>query len=302
MSDTTTGDTTTGNTTTGNRGGSPHDVLNPQTYGPQPQVRASAARRIAGIVVPPLVFGVFLIGCWYFASYVLLKGNRRILLRPPHRVLKIGFLRWNYLSDILAGMYRSAIVSLIGLAFAIVVGFLLAMIMSQARFAERAILPYMVTLQAIPILAMVPLLALIFGSGMESRVIVCFIFSLYPIMINTLFGLQSAERAHHDLFTLNHASRLTRIFRLQLPSALPAMFAGLRISASLAVIGGIVADFFFGRGKLGLGQLIQQYAISLYGERLIAAILVAAMFGVAVFQSFGWLQRKVVGRWYEGSS
>ncbi|GIT00858.1 MAG: hypothetical protein CM1200mP26_25700 [Acidimicrobiales bacterium] len=82
------------------------------------------------------------------------------------------------------------------------------------------------------------------------------IISLFPIIMNTLFGLQSADRGLHDLFTLHHAGRMTRMRKLMFPSALPAVFAGLRISAGLSVIGAIVGDFFFGKGDAGIGQLL----------------------------------------------
>jgi NitT/TauT family transport system permease protein len=134
---------------------------------------------------------------------------------------------------------------------------------------------------------------------MTSRVVVCVIISLFPIIVNTLFGLQSAERGMHDLFTLHHAGRLTRLRKLQFPAALPAVFAGLRISAGLSVIGAIVGDFFFGRGEPGIGQLLQRYAARLQGEQLLASIILSSALGVAVFLVFGWLQDRVIGKWYE---
>ena len=79
----------------------------------------------------------------------------------------------------------------------------------------------------------------------------------------------------HDLFTLQHASRRTRLRKLMFPAGLPAIFAGLRISAGLSVIGAIVGDFFFGRGEPGLGQLLQRYANNLDGEQLFAAVILA---------------------------
>ena len=103
----------------------------------------------------------------------------------------------------------------------------------------------------------------------------------------------------HDLFTLQHASRATRLRKLMLPAALPAMFAGLRISAGLAVIGAIVGDFFFGRGKPGLGQLLKRFANRLEGEQLLATVIVSSALGVAVFLFFGWVQNRAIGRWYE---
>ena len=160
--------------------------------------------------------------------------------------------------------------------------------MSQAKIAERAIFPYMVTLQAIPILAIVPLIGFWFGYGTKSRVFVCVIISIFPIIVNTLFGLQSADRGMHDLFTLHHANRLTRLRKLMFPAALPAIFAGLRISAGLSVIGAVVGDFFFGQGKSGIGQLLKRYAVQLHGEELLAAVIMTSLLGVVVFWTFGW--------------
>ena len=276
--------------------------LIPQTYGPRPPRRLHPGRRLAALIVPPLLLGAALIGVWYWASYVWLQGRRRILLAPPHRVIKEGFLDTKNLGEILDGMWVSAKVAGIGLAIGVVVGLVLAVAMSQAKSIERAVYPFMIMFQAIPILAMTPMISQLFGSGRSARVIVCVIFSFFPIAVNALFGLQSAERGHHDLFTLNGASRWTRLRMLMIPGALPAVFAGLRISASLAVIGGIVADFFFGRGEAGLGQLIARYKGEVNSPLQITAILVSCAFGVAVFLFFGWIQKKMVGKWYEGSS
>ena len=132
-----------------------------------------------------------------------------------------------------------------------------------------------------------------------ARVIVCVIIALFPIIVNTLFGLLSAPRGLHDLFTLQRASRWTRLRKLMFPAALPAIFAGLRISAGLSVIGAIVGDFFFGRGDPGIGQLLQRYANRLEGEQLLAAIIMSSILGVVVFQLFGWIQSLVIGAWHK---
>ena len=85
------------------------------------------------------------------------------------------------------------------------------------------------------------------------------------------------------------------------PAALPAIFAGLRISAGLSVIGAIVGDFFFGQGDAGIGQLLSKYANQLDGEQLFAAVIMSSLLGVAVFLFFGWLQRRAIGKWYDSS-
>lgn len=252
--------------------------------------------------LPPIMFGGLVIGFWYFVSYGLLEDRRRFLLRPPHQVIQKGFLDWAVFSEILTALWSSTKVAIIGLVLAIAIGMALAIIMSQAKTAERAIFPYMVTLQAIPILAVVPLISLWFGFGQMARVVVCVIIALFPIIVNTLFGLQSAEKGAHDLFSLHQASRMTRLRKLMFPAALPAIFAGLRISAGLSVIGAVVGDFFFGRGAVGIGQRINRYAANLQGEQLLAAVIMTAALGVTVFWTFGWIQSRVIGKWHDSSS
>jgi NitT/TauT family transport system permease protein len=238
---------------------------------------------------------------WYGISYGLLDERRRFLLKPPHEVFAQGFLDWPTFSEMLSGLWSSTQVAMIGLSISIAIGFLFATIMSQAKTIERAVFPFMVTLQAIPILAIVPLISFWWGTGQRSRIIVCVIISLFPIIVNTLFGLQSAERGMHDLFTLHHADRLTRLRKLMFPAAFPAIFAGLRISAGLSVIGAVVGDFFFGRGDVGIGQLLRRYANQLMGEELLAAVILSSALGVTVFMTFGWLQTIAIGKWHETS-
>jgi len=256
---------------------------------------------VLSVVLPPVVLGIVIIGAWYFISYVMLAEEKRFLLRPLHQVVDVGFLEWDNFSDILEALWQSTKVALIGLAISVALGMAIAVLMSQAKLAERAIFPYMVTLQAIPILAIVPLIGFWFGYGMKSRVFVCVLISIFPIIVNTLFGLQSAERGMHDLFTLHHANRVTRLRKLMFPAAMPAIFAGLRISAGLSVIGAVVGDFFFGQGKAGIGQLLKKYAVQLQGEQLLASVIMTALLGVVVFWTFGWLQSRAIGKWYEST-
>ncbi len=262
----------------------------------------SRARHLASVILPPLLMGGVVLGIWYFVSYFMLSDRRRFLLRPPHQVLEVGFLDWENFSDILEALWATTKVAMIGLSISIVLGMTLAVIMSQSKLFERALYPYMVTLQAIPILAIAPLIGFWFGTATKGRLIVCVIISLFPIIVNTLFGLQSAEKGMHDLFTLHHANRLTRLRKLMFPAALPAIFAGLRIAAGLSVIGAIVGDFIFGRGEAGIGQALKRYATNLDGEQLLAAVLMSSALGVAVFLAFGWLQQLAIGKWYDPSS
>lgn len=265
----------------------------------QAERERSRGQGLVATLLPPFVMGLLILGGWYFLTYVLLAPERRFLLRAPHEVFQVGFADWGTFSEILSGLWSSTRVAMIGLSISIVLGFFLATIMSQAKVFERALFPYMVIVQAIPILAIVPLISFWWGTGQTSRIVVCIIISLFPIIVNTLFGLQSAEKGMHDLFTLHHASRITRLRKLMFPAGMPAIFAGLRISAGLSVIGAIVGDFFFGKGDVGIGQLLRKYANQLQGEELLAAVIMSSALGVGVFLLFGWIQNVAIGRWHD---
>jgi NitT/TauT family transport system permease protein len=249
------------------------------------------------LVLPPLLLGSIFVGFWYLASLVLLEKGKRFLLKPPHKVIAKGFLNGENFSEMMQGLFQSAKVAVIGLAIAAVLGLFLATLMSQSKFIERAIFPYAVMLQSVPILAITPLIGVVLGYGTNSRIFVCILIAIFPIIVNTLFGLLSAEQGMHDLFTLHNASRMTRLRKLMFPAALPAIFTGLRISAGLSVIGSIVGDFIFGQGPVGIGQLIKRYAAKLLGEQLAAGVIVSCLFGVIVFSLFGWIGNRIIGKW-----
>jgi NitT/TauT family transport system permease protein len=252
-------------------------------------------------LLPPLGVLVIVLGIWNAFSYVLLRPSQRFLLPPPHKVVQVGFLDTENLTEILRGLWSTTQVAIVGLAIAIVLGTLLAVAMSQALWVERSIYPYAVVLQTIPIIALVPLIGFWFEFNFRSRVIVCVLISLFPIITNTLFGLKSADRQLHDLFTLHGASRLTRLRKLMVPAALPAVFTGFRISAGLSVIGAIVGDFFFRQGEPGIGRLLDVYRNRLESEELFTAIFFSSLLGLVVFWGFGFVAHRVLRSWHESA-
>ena len=259
--------------------------------------RGRSRSKMVGVAAPLVVLAL-VIGAWYLVSYAVLDPGRRFLMPPPHQVVTDGLLgdsaqaMWEALS-------RTATVALTGLAIAAIIGITWAVIMSQSRLMENALFPYAVVLQCVPILALVPLVGFWFGFGFSARVFVCVLISLFPIVSNTLFGLRSVDRQMRDLFALHHPSRVTILRKLEFPAAMPAIFAGLRISAGLSVVGAIVGDFFFKQGNPGIGILIDNYRSRLQAEELFASIVLASLLGVAVFWFFGWLGNRIIGRWYQ---
>ena len=258
--------------------------------------RRAAAHRARRIVLPALVLLAGL-ALWVAVTYLVLDERRRFLLPPPWAVAHTGLVDPASRSAIAAALTQTATVALTGLGVAVLVGVTVAVLMSQARWLEESIYPYAVIVQTLPIVAIVPLVGLWLGFNFSSRVIVCVVMSLFPIITNTLFGLKSADPGLHDLATLHSASRWTRLRTIAFPNALPAMFTGIRIAGGLSVIGAIVSDFFFRQGYPGIGRLLDIYRANLNYEGLIAAIFASSSLGIVVFWFIGWLGQRVTGAW-----
>jgi NitT/TauT family transport system permease protein len=257
----------------------------------------------ADYIGPVVVFLAF-IGFWYLLSTVVLPEQKRFLLPTPHKVIREGFMVWQSgerrgLQPILLSLWDSAKIALLGLGITIVIGMSLAVLMSSSRWLERATWPYLVAVQSAPVLALTPLIRALIDGTQTQRLLVVVLIAMFPIVSNTLFGLLSADKSQHELFTLQGASKWTRLVKLQFPAALPNIFVGLRISAGLAVIGAVVGDFYFRQGGVvGIGAQIDVYRNRLWGPELIAAIILASTLGLVVFLFFGWVSRRAIGKWH----
>lgn len=277
-----------------------------------PLTRVSPVRQpgdgFFGRFLPPVIMLSLFIGIWYIYSTLAFEQafQRRNALPYPHEVVQDGFLPlWDSRQgtrEILGYMWPTIKVTLLGLGISIVVGVFVAVVMNMSKYFERAIFPYAVVAQTVPVLAITPLLTQVFGDRLGVRLAVVFLIAVFPIITNTLFGLQSTERLHHDLFTLNKASRWTRLWKLELPAAIPALMTGIRISSGLAVIGAIVADFFFNQGDKGIGYFIrvtQQKAAN--RPDMLAGTVTASVFGVVMFLIVGAITSRAIRDWHDSA-
>lgn len=288
---------------------SPTDQIGPATAVasvknvPQPVTAAAGPSRSAELakkVIPPFLVFVLAIFAWIGLHYGL-SEEKAITVPLPWDVIEIGFLDSTNLSFILDGLWISAKAALVGLVVTIVLGLAFAVLMSQAKWVENALLPYAIAMQTTPILALVPLIGVVIGFDFISRVIVVVLISVFPFINNALFGLLSADKSQHDLLTLHDASRWTRLTKLQLPAALPAIFTGLRVAAVMAVVGAVVGDFFFTQGDSGLGQLISLDASQLQYERMYAEVILAMFLGIAAYLAVAFAERRAIGKWHSAT-
>jgi NitT/TauT family transport system permease protein len=179
----------------------------------------------------------------------------------------------------------------VGATLAVLIGYLLA----RSRLAERLLSPYLVAAQATPILALAPLIALWFGSGTVSKVIICSLIVFFPVAVSTMVGIRAVDA---DLLELGRSLRATRwqfVSKLEVPAALPAIFGGMRVGITLAVVGAIIGEW--AGGERGLGVLINLARGSLFDIPLMfATLLTIAVIGVALYLVVLAVERRLVGQ------
>jgi NitT/TauT family transport system permease protein len=261
--------------------------------------KRSRARFLAGHVLPPLIVLAIAVGVWEFVSYVILDRSRQFLLPPLETVLHDTFAVGSNLEELASALGVTAELAFIGLAISIGAGVLIAILMQQSRFLNRSLYPYLILMQTVPILALVPLIGFYLGYAAMPRIVICVIISFFPIVSNAAFGLNQPTNPQKDLFRLHRIGRLRTLRSLALPASLPAMFTGFRISAGLSVVGEIVGGFFFQKGPTDLGILINVYVLNLDTTVLFGAVIFSAALGIFVFALFSILGTALFSRWKE---
>jgi len=195
-----------------------------------------------------LALGLFL---WY--AIVIIGELQAFILPSPHLVWQ-RFLR--ALAD--GSLSQHAIVTLSevlgGLVLGVLSASLLGYLLAKSRRLERLLAPYVVASQSIPIVAIAPLLVIWFGPGLTSKVLICALIVFFPVLINTIVGLRSVPADLQDLMRSLEATRWQTFTLLELPASMPVLLGGLRIGATLSVIGAVVGEFV--GADRGLGFLI----------------------------------------------
>jgi NitT/TauT family transport system permease protein len=259
--------------------------------------RHTVLRRVGPAVVTLAAF----VGLWWLIAAVVISPGRRFLLPTPAKVLTDGVLDGRTMHEIGSSLLLTTELALFGLGVAILLGVLVGLAMFRAWWVERAAYPYLVALQAVPVLAIAPLITVAFGYSFWAKSIIVIIISFFPIPTTLLLGMKSADRGLVDLFRLNGASWRTQLRKLFLPNAVPSLVAGLRISSGLSVIGAIVGELFFQQGSPGLGARINAYQTNMQYPQLYTAIIFSSLLGIAIFGFFGWMGQRITRSWHESA-
>ena len=227
---------------------------------------------------------------------VTLLGDYPVFILPPPEAvasraaeaLSSGLL-WRHTSLTLLEIVLGFAV---GAGAAVVTGIGLA----KSVLVERVLSPYIVAAQAVPILALAPLLDIWFGGGFLARVVVCALIVFFPIAIATMVGIRSADPLLDEMLRSLGAGSVQRTRLLEIPSALPVLFGGLRVGVTLAVIGAVVAEWA-SAGGIGLGVLINIANQGLFDTPLMfVALATLAVLGLTFYGLVVLVERRLVVR------
>jgi len=181
---------------------------------------------------------------------------------------------------------------ILGFALSVVVGVPLALAIFLWKPFARTVYPLLISSQAVPKVAIAPLFLVWFGFGLMPKVLIAFLIAFFPIVINTAMGLASLEREKIYLARSMGLGSIATFFKIQLPNALPSIFAGLKISITFAVVGAVVGEFVGGQG--GLGYLLLIANGNMDTALLFAGIVALTVLGVVLFALIGLIERLVL--------
>ena len=262
-------------------------------------------RRILGLpastwpgIIAPVAIGILMLFAW--EAMVRIKGIPSYILPGPLLIVRTLIDDWGTLSEALLITLRITFAALIA---AVTIGVALAVIFTQSKWLEKSLFPYAVILQVTPIVAIAPLIIIWVGDIKLSLLICAWIVAFFPILSNTIIGLNSADHNLINLFQLYGATRWQMLRYLRLPAALPFFLAGLKVSGGLALIGAVVAEFVAGSGgsASGLAYRILESGYQLRIPRMFAALLLISLSGIAIFFVTSVIAHLALRHWHESA-
>jgi NitT/TauT family transport system permease protein len=238
----------------------------------------------------PLVLAAMIMG---WAGLVHWQGYPAFILPGPQQVWRRAM---TLISD--GTLWRHAQVTLIEIGLGLLIGLSLAVVLGyflgRSRTLDRLLSPYIVASQTIPVVAIAPLLVIWFGTGLTSKVLVCALIVFFPTLVSTMVGIRNVDADLRDLMRSLRANRWQVFTKLELPSALPVLFGGLKLSVILSVVGAVVGEFV--GADVGLGFLINLGRGVLDTSMIFVAVFALVLIAQALYLIVSLLERYLL-RW-----
>ncbi len=235
----------------------------------------------------PLIFLMLLVVGWDLAI--------RIFHIPPYQVpapKDVVIVLWQDWPMLLAEAWPTTVATVEGFILSALFGIPMAMLIVGSRTVESYVYPLLVFSQSIPKIAIAPLFVVWFGFGMMPKVLSAFLLGFFPVVVSAVQGFKSVEPDMLDLARAMEANRL-QIFRIiRLPHALPAIFSGLKVSVTLAVVGAVVGEFV--GSNSGLGFVLQRSIGNFELPTMFAALVLLSLIGVILFWIVDMIERLAI--------
>jgi NitT/TauT family transport system permease protein len=232
-----------------------------------------ANRLYAGLLLLILLLGWELSARVFHLSALVLPAPS-LVLEALWRGLSTGYL-WSHI-------WQTTVELVLGLLLGCVLGFASGVVMGESVFLRRTLMPYVVTSQVVPKLALAPLFIVWFGFGTTPTVVITALICFFPLMENTLTSIQQVDAQRLELFRMLGATRWKTLWHLKIPAGLPGILAGLRVAVVLALVGAVVGEFI--GGNQGLGALIIASQGMMDTPLMFAVLLLITVLGMALYQ------------------
>ena len=232
-----------------------------------------------------IIFFAALIIVWqYFGSH---NNTVRLYISSPSLI--VNYFSENY-ADLLEATYTTLIETIVGLLIAICFSFGMMVLCFYKPKFMNFILPVMVTSQVIPVIVLAPFFIILLGIGLPSKIAMAAVISFFPVFVNFAQGYKAISTNIHELMTIYEAPLNFRIKHVYFPLAMPSIMAGLKVSATLAVIGAIVAEFT--GAQTGLGKNLFISAIRLEPDLMMTSLILSTMIGLGMFGIVKFIEKK----------
>lgn len=230
-----------------------------------------------------VIIGAFIL--WEIGGLIF-KLDEFILPRPS--VIFAAFLKWQH--AIWPNAWQTLFTTLIGFGLAIVAGLLLGLIIGYSKLIYSALYPLLIGFNSVPKAALVPVLVIWFGIGTIPAILTAFLISFFPIVVNVATGLATLEPELQDVLRSLGASRVEIFTKVGFPRSLPYFFGSLKVAATLAFVGAVIAEL--GASNAGIGYLMVNASARFEVPLVFAGLLVVAAMGIALYAIFAVLERR----------
>src|SRR3954470_20389710 len=250
----------------------------------EPKGPGSLSKALNAVWIRPFLFLIFIVVAWDLTI--------RLFKIPPYQIPAPGdvvVVLWNDWPELMAQAWPTTYATICGFLLSAVFGIPVAMLIAGSRTVESYVYPLLVFSQSVPKIAIAPLFVVWFGFGIVPKVIAAFLLGFFPVVVSAVQGFKSVDPDMVDLARAMQGSRFAVFRAVNLPHAMPAIFAGLKVSVTLAVVGAVVGEFV--GSNSGIGYLLQIANGNFDLPLMFAALTVLSAIGVLLFVAVDVVER-----------